>query len=153
VVGFLALAVTTRTGNVQTHLNLGEAEARLAIDACVAELKKRGKAGVVAVGDSHGELLALWRTDGCPLPPIVIAQNKVYTAARVRGPSGDLGRNAQADGSDVHYHGDSRYVGWDGGAPVMYKGQCVGAVAVSGLSGVEDLEIANIGISAILASF
>ena len=135
---------------MQTTLNLGEAEARLAIDACVAELKKRGKAGVVAVGDSHGELLALWRTDGCALPPIVIAQNKVYTAARVRGPSGDLGRNAQADGSDVHYHGDSRYVGWDGGAPVMYKGQCIGAVAVSGLSGVEDLEIANIGITAIL---
>ena len=137
---------------MQTTFNLGEAEARLAIDACVAELKKRGKVGVVAVGDSHGELLALWRMDGCALPPIVIAQNKVYTAARVRGLSGDLGRNAQADGSDVHYHGDARYVGWDGGAPVMVGSQCVGAVAVSGLSGVEDLEIATIGINAILNS-
>ncbi len=137
---------------MQTQVNLGEAEARLAIDACIAELKKRGKAGVVAVGDSHGELIALMRTDGSPLPPIVIAQNKVYTAARVRGFSGDLGRAAQADGSDVHYHGDARYVGWDGGAPVMVRGQCVGAVAVSGLSGVEDLEIANIGITAILNS-
>ncbi len=137
---------------MQSSLNLGEAEARLAIDACVAELKKRGKAGVVAVGDSHGELIALMRTDGSALPPIVIAQNKIYTAARVRGLSGDLGRAAQADGSDVHYHGDARYVGWDGGAPVMVKGQCVGAVAVSGLSGMEDLEIANLGITAILNS-
>ena len=137
---------------MQTQLNLGEAEARLAIDACVAELKRRGKAGVVAVGDSHGEILALWRTDGCALPPVVIAQNKVYTAARVRGPSGDLGRAAQQDGSDVHYHGDSRYVGWDGGTPVMVDGQCVGAVAVSGLSGVEDLEIAQLGVTAILNS-
>ena len=137
---------------MQTTLNLGEAEARLAIDGCVHALKTRGKAGVVAVGDSHGELLALWRTDGCALPPIVIAQNKVYTAARVRGPSGDLGRAAQIDGSDVHYHGDARYVGWDGGAPVIYNGQCIGAVAVSGLSGVEDLEIAHIGITAILNS-
>lgn len=137
---------------MQTQLNLGEAEAHLAIDACVAELKRRGKAGVVAVGDSHGEVLALWRTDGCALPPIVIAQNKVYTAARVRGLSGDLGRAAQEDGSDVHYHGDSRYVGWDGGAPVMVDGQCVGAVAVSGLSGVEDLEIAQMGVRAILNS-
>lgn len=137
---------------MQNQLNLGEAEARLAIDACVAELKRRGKAGVVAVGDSHGEILALWRTDGCALPPIVIAQNKVYTAARVRGLSGDLGRAAQADGSDVHYHGDSRYVGWDGGAPVMVDGQCVGAVAVSGLSGVEDVEIAQLGVTAILTS-
>jgi len=137
---------------MQTLFQLGEAEARLAIDACVGELKRRGKDGVVAVGDSHGELIALWRTDGSPLPPIVIAQNKVYTAARVRGFSGDLGRAAQKDGSDVHYHGDGRYVGWDGGAPVMVDGQCVGAVAVSGLSGEEDLEIANIGIQAILNS-
>jgi glc operon protein GlcG len=137
---------------MQTIFHLGEAEARLAIDACVGELKRRGKAGVVAVGDSHGELLALWRTDGSPLPPIVIAQNKVYTAARVRGPSGDLGRAARKDGSDVHYHGDARYVGWDGGAPVMVNGQCAGAVAVSGRSGEEDLEIANIGIQAILNS-
>ena len=137
---------------MRTQLNLGEAEARLAIDACVAELKRRDKTGVVAVGDSHGELLALWRLDGSALPPIVIAQNKVYTAARVRGLSGDLGRAAQEDGSDVHYHGDSRYVGWDGGAPVMYRGQCLGAVAVSGLSGVEDLEIAQLGVTAILNS-
>ena len=132
--------------------NLGEAEARIAIDTCVAELGTRGKTGVVAVSDSHGELIALWRIDGCPLPSIVIAQNKAYTAARARKPSGDLGRSAQRDGSDVHYHGDARYVGWDGGAPVMHDGQCLGAVAVSGLSGEEDLEIAEIGIDAILAS-
>ncbi|EGF91628.1 hypothetical protein ABI_30450 [Asticcacaulis biprosthecium C19] len=132
--------------------DLGEAEARLAIDACVAELKRRGKAGVVAVGDSHGELLVLWRTDGCSLPPIVIAQNKVYTAARVRGNSGDLGRDAQKDGSDVHYHGDARYVGWDGGLPVIHDGECLGAVAVSGLTGVEDVEIAQLGVAAILNS-
>jgi len=137
---------------MQTSYNLGEREARLAIDACVAELKARDKTGVVAVGDSHGELIALLRTDGAALPPIVIAQNKVYTAARVRAPSGDLGRAAQRDGSDVHYHGDARYLGWDGGAPVFLNGHCVGAVAVSGLSGEEDLEIAQIGIAAILAT-
>jgi glc operon protein GlcG len=137
---------------MQTTLNLGEAEARLGVETCAAELKRRGKAGVVAVGDSHGELIALLRTDGSLLPPIVIAQNKVYTAARVRGLSGDLGRSANAEGWDVHFHGDSRYVGWDGGAPVIYKGQCIGAVAVSGLSGAEDLEIALLGVTAILNS-
>ncbi len=137
---------------MQTYSELGEAEARLAIDACVAELKKRGKTGTVAVGDRHGELIALWRMDGCALPPVVIAQNKVYTSARTRGLSGDLGRAAQEDGSDVHYHGDHRYVGWDGGAAVMSDGQCLGAVAVSGLSGEEDIEIAQMGVAAILAS-
>jgi glc operon protein GlcG len=33
----------------------------------------------------------------------------------------------------------------------VIDGRCVGAVAVSGLSGAEDLEIARIGIEAILA--
>jgi glc operon protein GlcG len=136
---------------MQTVTMLGEKEARVAIDTCIGELKKRGKTGAVAVADSHGELLAFARTDNCPLPSIVIAQNKAYTSARVRKPSGALGRSAQEDGSDVHYHGDSRYVGWDGGAPVMREDECVGSVAVSGLSGEEDLEIANLGIEAILA--
>ena len=130
--------------------NLGEAEARIGVDACLEALKSRGKDGVVAVSDSHGELVALCRTDGCALPSIVIAQNKAYTAARVRAPSGNLGRKAREDGSDVHYHGDARYVGWDGGVPVIHDGQCVGAVAISGLSGKEDLEIAQIGVDAIL---
>jgi len=133
-----------------THNDLGEVEARLAIDAAVGELKRRGKSGVVAVGDRHGELIALWRTDGSALPPIGIATNKVFTAARVRGHSGDLGRSASKEGWDVHYHGDSRYVGWDGGVPVMYAGACVGAVAVSGLTGAEDLEIAELAVEAIL---
>lgn len=134
------------------YSELGEAEARLAIDACVRELKRRGEAGVVAVSDRHGELIALWRTDGSTLPSVIIAQNKAYTAARVRGLSGELGRAARKDGSDVHYHGDHRYVGWDGGAAIMWNGQCLGAVAVSGLSGEEDLEIAHLGVHVILTS-
>ncbi len=137
---------------MQTYRELGEAEAKLAVDACVAELKRRGKVGTVAVGDRHGELIGLLRMDGCGLPPIVIAQNKVYTSARTRGLSGDLGRAAVKDGSDVHYHGDHRYVGWDGGVAVMLDGECLGAVAVSGLSGEEDVDIANMGVAAILAS-
>ena len=52
----------------------------------------------------------------------------------------------------MSYHGSPRYVGWDGGAPVVLDGQCVGSVAISGLKGEEDLEIAEIAIAAILKS-
>jgi glc operon protein GlcG len=137
---------------MQSYFELGEAEALRAIDACATELLKRGKAGSIAVGDRHGELIALLRMDGALLPSAGIASNKAFTSSRVREPSGNLGRAAQAEGWDVHYHGDARYVGWDGGAPVFYQEQCVGAVAVSGLSGVEDLEIAELGVRAILAT-
>ena len=137
---------------MQSLLELGEAEARLAIDACAAELRRRKKVGSIAVADRHGELIALLRMDGASLPSAGIAANKAFTSSRVREPSGALGRAALEDGSDVHYHGDIRYVGWDGGVPVSLREQCVGSVAVSGLAGEEDLEIAEIGVTAILAT-
>ena len=135
---------------MQSCVELGEAQARLAIDAALAELERRGKAAVIAVGDRHGELIALWRMDGALLPAAGIATNKVFTAARVRGLSGDLGRAANAKGWDVHYHGDARYVGWDGGVPVMHEGVCLGAVGVSGMTGAEDLAVAQVAVDAIL---
>jgi glc operon protein GlcG len=137
---------------MQTVRHLGEAEAAIAVEACRAELKRRGKSAVIVVSDGNGELLALWRADGCNEPTVVIAQNKAYTAARSRTPSGDLGRHAQAGGFPLQYLGDSRYVGWDGGAPVIHQDECLGAVAVSGLSGDEDLDICRIGVNAILSA-
>jgi len=126
---------------------LGEAEARLAVDTVVAELKRRGKAAVVAVADRHGELIALLRMDGAPLPSLGIAANKAFTAARNRGPSGDVGRSSRQNGWDICYMGDPRYVGWDGGLPVMRDGEVLGAVAVSGLTGEEDLELAKLAVA------
>ena len=137
---------------MQTFMTLGETEAKLAVDAAVAELRRRGKAATVAVGDCYGELIALFRMDGANLPSIVIAGNKVYTAARLRGFSGEIGRATFADNALMSYHGDGRFVGWDGGVPVVIGGHCVGAVAVSGLAGEEDLAIAEIAAAAIITS-
>ena len=128
---------------MQTITEIGEEEARLAVDLIVAELGRRKKAAVIAVGDRHGELIALWRMNGAPLSSVTIAANKVFTAARERKPSGDVGRSSREGGWDIAYLGDRRYVGWDGGVPVMIGGQVAGAVAVSGLSGEEDAELAN----------
>jgi glc operon protein GlcG len=133
-----------------TLKTLGEAEARLALDACTDALRARGKVAAIAVSDAHGELIAAWRMDGAPLAAVGIASNKAYTSARLRGFSGEIGRAVLSEGGDMHYHGDARYVGWDGGVPVLIDGACVGAVAVSGLSGVEDLEFAQAGATAIL---
>ena len=137
---------------MQSHFELGDAEARLAIDACVAELKRRDKAASIAVGDRHGEVIAMLRMNKASLPSATIAANKVFTSSRLCKPSGEVGRVTKADGWDVHFNGDSRYVGWEGGTPVFYAGACVGSVAVSGLSGEEDLEIALFGVNAILHS-
>ncbi len=62
------------------------AEAKRALDALVQEIQQRGKAGVIAVTEAHGELIAFARMDGAPLSSLTIAMNKAYSAARERKP-------------------------------------------------------------------
>ena len=133
-------------------LQIGAAEADLAIHAVRTELANRNKAAVIAVGDAQGELISLVRMDGALLPSLVVASNKVWTAARQRQPTGQVGADSRNEGWDFSFYGDSRYMGWPGGFPVMLDGQVLGAVAVSGLSGIEDEEMATLGIGAILNS-
>jgi glc operon protein GlcG len=136
---------------MQSIVSLGHAEAQQAIQAIQSELTRRGKAAVMAVADAHGELIALLRMDGAPLPSIVIATNKAWTAARERKPTRELGQAARdaVNGFDMAYYGDPRYIGWGGGVPVRINGQVVGAVAVSGLPEQEDMELVALGVAAI----
>ncbi|RPH56663.1 MAG: heme-binding protein [Chloroflexi bacterium] len=131
--------------------SLGHDEAQEAVAVIQAEMLKRGKAGVIAVADAHGELIALLRLDGAPLPSIQIASNKAYTAARERKPSREIGQGARhpEQGFDIAYYGDPKILGWGGGLPVVVGGTVVGAVAVSGLPEVEDIELAEMGVAAI----
>lgn len=132
--------------------SLGYVEAQKAIEAMVAEITRRGKTAVIAVADPHGELIALVRMDSAPLPSITIAINKAFTAARARKPSREVGQRVRnpEQGYDIAYHGDPRFVGWGGGVPVVIDGEVVGAVAVSGLPEEEDMQVAAIGVQAIV---
>jgi glc operon protein GlcG len=134
------------------QLSLGLDEAVKAIAAITAELKRRNQAAVIAVADVNGELIALHRLDGSPLAPINIATNKAWTAARERQPSRDIGQAARhpQTGFDISYYSDPRYIGWGGGVPVVVNGKVVGAVAVSGLPEEVDMELAGIGVRAIV---
>jgi glc operon protein GlcG len=133
-------------------LNLGHTEAQRAIQVIQEELERKGKAAVIAVTDSHGELIALLRLDGSPLPPILNAMNKAWTAAREGVPTRDLGQASRdpEEGFDMAYFGDPRYIGWGGGLPVVVDNQVVGAVGVSGLPEFEDIQLAELGVAAIL---
>jgi glc operon protein GlcG len=137
---------------MQKIISLGHAEAQNAIAAIQTEMLKRGKAGVIAVADAHGELIALLRVDGAPLPSIQIATNKAYTAARERRASRDIGQKSRdpEQGFDIAYYGDPKILGWGGGLPVVLEGAVVGAVGVSGLPEAEDIELAQLGVEALL---
>lgn len=132
--------------------SLGQKEAQAVIEAIKNRAEKEGKACVIAVGDSQGELIALLRMDDAPLSSVLIATNKAWTASRERKPSGEVGRASRdpVNGFDIRNYGDPRYLGWGGGFPVIINSTVVGSVAVSGLPEAEDEVLAKFGAEYIL---
>jgi glc operon protein GlcG len=130
---------------------LDYSEAKRIIHAIETELLKRKKAAVIAVADHQGELIALMRMDWASVSSVVIAANKAWTAAREGKRTYEIGQSARdpKTGFDMGYFGDRRYVGWGGGIPVIYEERVIGAIAVSGLTEGEDVELAKIGRDAI----
>ena len=133
---------------MKTFHTIEYAEAQKIVVAIVERALQMKKAAVIAVADSYGELIAFARMDGAPVSSVRIAANKAWTAARERKPTKDIGEKARhpEKGFDIAYYGDPRFVGWGGGVPVRRNGEVVGAVAVSGLSSDEDIELATLGV-------
>ena len=129
--------------------SLSHADATKIVAAVQVELERRGAGATVAVVDTHGELIALLRTDGCRLSCVQVAINKAATAAREQVSSKQLGESAAREGFPVTYFGSLNYVGWGGGLPVVHNGVVAGAVGVSGLSEEEDMALAQLALEAL----
>jgi glc operon protein GlcG len=139
---------------MRTILTIDYPEAKRAVDLIVEKAGQMQKAAVVAVADSHGDLICLARMDGAPVSSVQVATNKAWTAARERKPTREIGEKVKhpEKGHDISYYGDPKYVGWGGGIPVWKDGEVVGAVAVSGLSSNEDIALATLGVELIAGS-
>src|SRR5258708_12623907 len=124
-------------------------EAKRAVDLIVEKALKAKKAVVVAVADSHGELICFARMDGAPVSSIRIAMNKAWTAARARKATQEIGEKVRhpEKGHDIAYYGDSRFVGWGGGIPVWKNGEVAGAPAAAAFSFPQNLVPATVGAS------
>lgn len=125
---------------------IGLTEAKQVVNAIADELAARQLGAAVAVVDSHGELVAFLRSDGCPLASINNAVNKAFTAAREGVPSRTVGERSREEGFPLTNFGDPRYIGWGGGLPIIQGGAVIGAVGVSGLSEEEDIALARGGL-------
>jgi glc operon protein GlcG len=132
--------------------HLSHAEALRIVTAIQTELEKQVRGAAIAVTDAQGELLAFLRTDGCKLPSINIAINKAFTAAREQKESKAIGDSSKNQGFPMTNFGDLRYTAWGGGVPILYQGQVVGAVGVSGLPEAEDMVLASMGASVLEAN-
>jgi glc operon protein GlcG len=126
---------------------LTEAGADIVAQAAEAEAKARGVAPVIAVVDEHGTLITMRRPDNAQIASVNVAIDKARTAAIFRRPSKDFEdqtRNGRVAALALH-----GAVALQGGVPLLYDGQVVGAIGVSGASSAdEDSELATIGAQA-----
>jgi glc operon protein GlcG len=127
-------------------MNLSHAEAQEMIAAVQKKIEAEHKAAAIAVTDSHGELIAFVRMDGCHLPPLTIAINKAFTAARERRESGAVGQSSLTLSFPMTNYGDLRYTGWAGGFPVLHEGKVVGAIGISGLDEEQEGELGRMAV-------
>jgi len=130
-------------------MNISHSEAQRMISVIQKRVEAENKAAAVAVVDSHGELIAFVRMDGCHLPPLYVAINKAFTAAREQKPSGDVGSASRIAPFPMSNFGDPRYTGWAGGFPILHDGAVVGAIGVSGLDEDQEAELAQLALNAL----
>ena len=139
---------------MRTIYTIDYSQAKRAVDLILQKALQMQKAASVAVADAYGDLICFARMDGAPVSSIQIAMNKAWTAARERKPTKEIGEKVKhpEKGHDIVYYGDPKYVGWGGGIPVWKNGEVVGAVAVSGLSSIEDVALATLGVESMIDS-
>ncbi|MDY6455778.1 heme-binding protein [Acinetobacter faecalis] len=104
----------------------------------------------IAVVDVTGSLLTMKRMDGAAPISATICQEKAKCSALSTKPSKvfeDMIKNGRNGFLSI-----SNFVGLlEGGLPIVYEGQVVGAVGVSGVQSHQDAEIAQYAIDKFLA--
>ena len=115
--------------------------------ACEAEARKNNWNVVIAIFDDGGHLLMLERMDGATPANAEIATQKGRSAAVSRR-STKMWEDRIKDGRVSMLKMPVLPV--QGGIPVMYQGECVGGIGVSGVQSHEDEQIAQAGIDALL---
>jgi uncharacterized protein GlcG (DUF336 family) len=121
--------------------------ARLAAEAVGAEAARRGVSPVVSAVDAGGALTYLLRPDAAQVASVEVTTDKARTAAIYRRPSKDF--EDQASGGRPSALHLARAVPLQGGIPISYQGEVIGAIGVSGATSAdEDQELAIIGAQA-----
>jgi uncharacterized protein GlcG (DUF336 family) len=125
----------------KSYLGLVEAKAVLAAAQAVAV--QNGWNVVIAVLDEAGHLQCLERMDGTQLASTYVAQEKGRTAALFKRSSKAL-EDAVSGGRQVMLMLPGA-TPIEGGVPLIYRGDYVGAIGVSGVQSSQDGIVAQAG--------
>jgi glc operon protein GlcG len=115
--------------------------------ACKAEAQKNNWKVTIAIVDDSGAALLLERMDGAGPISAEVAMGKARTSAATRRPTKFWEDRTKERPAFLTF--PSGGVLFQGGLPIMYQGECVGAIGVSGVQSHEDEQIAQAGIKAL----
>jgi glc operon protein GlcG len=114
--------------------------------ACRDEAAKNKWSVTIAVVDDAGYVVHLERLDGAGPMTAEVAASKARTAAVTRRPT-KMWEDLVKDRPVFLKFPENLPI--QGGVPIMYQGDCVGAIGVSGVQSHQDEQIANAGVSAL----
>ena len=137
---------------------LTHAGARKMMATAVAKASEAGVAISCAIADAGGHLVALERMDGGRFHTLHSATTKAVCAASNRRAT--TAKGAVGQDLDVTHAlglalaaGPERWTAMEGGVPVIVGGECIGGVGVSGGDWQTDLQIAQVAVESIGASW
>ena len=126
-------------------------EAHAAITAVLKAASEDGGSPVsVAVVDRNGELVCFARMDGVTVRSLRFSMNKAFTAAYMERDSGEVGESIVSSRRALDWYGNPRITGIPGGVTIRKKDFTLGGIGVSGRPSAKDLELARLGLSALL---
>ncbi len=121
------------------------ADVQIVVEAARAKARQHGMEGTIAVVDRGGALLYLERPDDHSANSVEMATGKARTAAYRERPSSALEERVKERPGFLM---TPNQIGVRGGVPLVYQGECVGAVGVSGI-GEFDEPVAVAGAAAL----
>jgi uncharacterized protein GlcG (DUF336 family) len=122
--------------------------AQAAINAAVAEAKKRNWKLNVAVVDSGGNLVAFQRMDGAQYASIQISEHKAHAAVNFRRETKVFEDSIQLKGLNYIMTLDG-VVASRGGIPLIEGGRIIGAIGCSGGTGSQDEVACKVGAASV----
>jgi glc operon protein GlcG len=131
---------------MRTKQCLTSADVKKMLAACEAEAAKNKWAVAISIVDEGGFLLALQRMDGASAITAEVSLGKARTSAMTKRPSKFFEDRIKERPA---FAGFPAGILIQGGVPVMYENECVGAIGVSGVQSHEDEQVAQAGASAL----
>jgi glc operon protein GlcG len=130
---------------MRTRYLLSLSEAQTIVSAAQAQANHNGWAVTVAVVDDNGTVIIVSRLDDAPPSSVNTAIEKARSAANTGLPTKLL----EAMIRERPGIATLGRVAVEGGLPILYKGQRLGGVGVSGVKSDQDAEVAQAGLQAL----